>query len=120
MGLLDLETQTKDGTPLPVADYGEAALIPAESMDGAAIWSWATGKEEELDISVRYATGMKKIVVPVDIRFGLFGMGKNRKVQRKKINMKRYGIPGICLILGASWGPPPGEGWEGRKAAGKN
>ncbi len=31
VGLLDLETQTKDGTPLPVADYGEAALIPAKA-----------------------------------------------------------------------------------------
>ena len=84
VGLLDLETQTKDGTPLPVADYGGSGIDPGGKHGWCRYLELGDRKEEELDISVRYATRMKKIVDPVDIRFGLFGMGEKQEGSTKE------------------------------------
>ena len=84
LGLLDMETHTEDGTPLPVAEYGGSGIDPGGKHDWCRYLELGDRKEEGLDISVRYATGMKKIVVPVNIRFGLFGMGEKQEGSTKK------------------------------------
>ncbi len=84
LGLLDMETHTEDGIPLPVVDYGGSGIEPGGRHGWCRYLELGDRKEEELDISVRYATGMKKIVVPVNIRFGLSGMEKRQEISTKE------------------------------------
>lgn len=47
LGLLDMESTRRTVLRCRWRSTVEAALIPAESMTGAAIWSWATGRRRD-------------------------------------------------------------------------
>lgn len=71
-----------------MADYGGSGIDPGGKHGWCRYLRLGDRKEEELDISVRILQPWeKKIVVPVDIRFGLFGMGEKpgRSIERKLI-----------------------------------
>lgn len=69
-GFRSLVTWAADGSPLTLTDVllnmGEHGWKTSFSVEGA--------EGSELDVSVRYAVGLRKAVVPVKARFGFFGV----------------------------------------------
>lgn len=84
IGCMGFEVHGENGMLLPV-DEGDQVMIYSGKE-----YSWKrllaqeilTGKEWR--VSVKYATGLKKILVPVDIRSGLFGVEGERKSDQRK------------------------------------
>lgn len=84
IGCMGFEVHEENGMLLPV-DGRERVM-----MHSGKEYAWTrslapeslTGKEWR--VSVQYATGLKRILVPVDVRSGLFGVAGERKSDQRK------------------------------------
>lgn len=78
LGFLGFELCSPDGAPLLAENYGSSSGRSRKHYD----WEWhfrmQDDKMEELKVSVKYAAGLKKIMVPVNVRCGMFEAGEQQ------------------------------------------
>lgn len=84
IGFLTVEFQSADETPLLSEDYGSGKEKSDRTYNWYQVMVLDGVPQELLNVSVRYATGLKKIMVPVDVRFGLFGVVEPRDTPEKE------------------------------------
>lgn len=78
LGFLGFELHSRDGSPLLAEDYGSSSGRSSKSYRWHRYFRLEGDKEEELKVAVKYAAGLRKIMVPVKIRCGLFGVAEQR------------------------------------------
>ncbi len=83
-GLLVVELYSVDGTPLLEENYGFSYGRSPESYDWHQYFRVKGEKEKELKVCVKYAAGLRKIVVPIQVRCGLFGVMEQQDIQHKE------------------------------------
>lgn len=71
---LTVELQSVDGTPLLSENYGSDSEKSDHTYSWCQVMALDGVPQGTSNVSVRYATGLKKVMVPVDVRFGLFGV----------------------------------------------
>lgn len=87
IGFLGVNMESEAGAVLPVD--GPSECISGEADHPGRKYCWIVNfreedmKGEEWKVSVNYADELKKIVVPVQARFGLFGVMENRNIQQE-------------------------------------
>ena len=74
LGFMGFELCSPDGSPLLAEDYGSSFGSSPGHYDWERHFRMQEGRMEELKVSVTYAAGLKKIMVPVRIRCGMFGV----------------------------------------------
>lgn len=85
LGLLSVELYSGDGTPLLEENYGFGSSgRSSESYDWHKYFLMKGKKEEELKVSLSYAAGLRKIVVPVHVRCGLSVVMEQQDIQHKE------------------------------------
>lgn len=78
LGFLGVELQSRNGTPLLAENYGSSSGRSSRSYDYHQYFRIQGDKEEELKVAVKYGAGLKKIITPVKIRCGLFGVAEGQ------------------------------------------
>lgn len=73
LGFLDFELYSMDGAPLLAENYGSSYGSSLKHYEWERYFRMQEDKMEELKVSVKYAAGLKKIMVPVHVRCGMFG-----------------------------------------------
>ena len=73
LGFLDFELYSMDGAPLLAENYGSSYGSFLKHYEWERYFRMQEDKMEELKVSVKYASGLKKITVPVHVRCGMFG-----------------------------------------------
>lgn len=73
VGIQGLEVLDRDGTPVDVERRGDVDQHSGEGYEWLCHMILDQGKGEELNLSVSYMAGFRKITVPVSVRFGLSG-----------------------------------------------
>lgn len=78
LGFLDFELSYPDGTPLLAENYGSSFGSSRKHYGWERYFRMQENKVEELKVSVKYAAGLKKIMVPVNVRCGMFGVAEQQ------------------------------------------
>ena len=88
IGFLGANVESEDGAVLPVD--GPSEYVPGEVDHPGRKYCWIMNfreediKEGEWKVAVKYADELKEIMVPVQARFGLFGVMENRNIQQEE------------------------------------
>lgn len=82
-GFLDLELSSRDGAPLLAENYGSTSGSSAKSHSWHRFFRMDE-REEEIKVAVKYAAGLRKVMVPVHIRCGLFGVVEQPETRNKE------------------------------------
>lgn len=84
LGFLDLELYSGDGNLLLAENYGSSSGRSAQSYDWHQYFRMKGKKAEEVKVAVKYAEGLRKIMVPVSIRCGLSGVAEQQETPNKE------------------------------------
>jgi len=85
-GFLGVKLYSPDGIPLVTENYGlsTSSLFPGNYEWGRFFVIKKEKKMEELNVAVQYTSGLKKLMVPVRVRFGLSGVVEQQDAQNKE------------------------------------
>lgn len=84
LGFLDFELDSGDENPLLAKSYGSSSGRSAQSYDWHQYFRMKGKKVEEVKVAVKYAEGLRKIMVPVSIRCGLSGAAEQQDTPNKE------------------------------------